>query len=72
MIPRIRELLNAMPFEPFTVRTSDRREYVVPTADHAAVNPKGTYVIVFSDNDSHSDISGLHVAAVVKKANLQS
>jgi hypothetical protein len=45
---------------------------VVPTADHAAVNPKGTYVIVFSDDDSHSDISGLHVAAVVKKANLQS
>ena len=67
MIPRIKELLHSTPFAPFTVRTSDGREYTVPTADHAAVNPKGTYVVLFSDDDSHADVAGLHVAAVVKK-----
>jgi hypothetical protein len=45
------------------VRTSDGREYNVPTPDHAAVNPKGTFVVVFSDNDSHTDVAGLHIAA---------
>jgi hypothetical protein len=67
MIPRIKELLHSTPFVAFTIRTSDGREYVVPTPDHAAVNPKGTYLVVFSDDDSHADVAGLHVAAVVKK-----
>jgi hypothetical protein len=71
MIPRIKELLHSMPFSPFTVRTSDGREYTVPTADHAAVNPKGTYVVVFSDNDTHANVAGLHVAAVVEQSGLQ-
>ena len=71
MIPRIKELLHTTPFSPFTVRTSDGREYIVPTRDHAAVNPKGTYVVLFSDDDSHADVAGLHVAAVVKQTNVQ-
>jgi hypothetical protein len=71
MIPRIKELLHSTPFSPFTVRTSDGREYTVPTPDHAAVNPKGTYVVVFSDNDTHANVAGLHVAAVVEQSNLQ-
>jgi len=71
MIPRIKELLHSMPFSPFTVRTSDGREYIVPTPDHAAVNPKGTYVVVFSDSDTHANVAGLHVAAVVEQSSLQ-
>ncbi|PZR71749.1 MAG: hypothetical protein DLM73_15305 [Chthoniobacterales bacterium] len=67
MIPHIEELLHITPFSPFTVRTSHGREYIVPTPDHAAVNPKGAYVVVFSDNDSHAGIAGLHVAAVVNQ-----
>ena len=66
MVPRIRELLHAAPFEPFKVRTSDGREYLVPTADHAAVHPRGTYVLIFGDDDSTAKISGLHVAALVE------
>jgi hypothetical protein len=66
MIPHIKELLHKTPFSPFTVRTSDGREYTVPTPDHAAVNPKATYVVVFSDNDTHANVAGLHVAAVVE------
>jgi hypothetical protein len=71
MIPRIKELLHSTPFLPFTVRTSDGREYTVPTPDHAAVNPKATYVVLFSDNDTHANVAGLHVAAVVEQSSLQ-
>ena len=71
MIPRIKDLLRTTPFSPFTVRTSDGREYTVPTPDHAAVNPKGTYVVVFSDNDTHANVAGLHVSAVVEQSSLQ-
>jgi hypothetical protein len=64
MIPRIRELLHSSPFVPFTIRTSDGREYLVPTADHAAINPKGSRVIVFADDDSQAEVAALHVATV--------
>jgi hypothetical protein len=66
MIPRIKELLHSTPFVPFTIRTSDGREYIVPTADHAAINPKGSRVIVFSDDDSQAEVAALHVATVVR------
>jgi hypothetical protein len=66
MIPRIRELLHAAPFQPFTIRTSDGREYKVPTSDHAAVSPRGTYTVVFGDDDSAAKIAALHVAALVE------
>jgi hypothetical protein len=67
MIPRIRELLHSTPFVPFTVRTSDGREYLVPTPDHAAVHPKGSYFFVFGDDESSARIIALHVAAIVEK-----
>ena len=66
MIPRIRELLHSIPFVPFTIRTSDGREYNIPTADHAAINPKGSRVVVFSDDDSQAEVAAFHVAAVTK------
>lgn len=66
MIPRIRELLHATPFTPFSIRTSDGREYIVPTADHAAINPKGSRVIVFADDDSQAELAALRVATVLK------
>jgi len=71
MIPRIRELLHATPFLPFTIRTSDGREYRVPTADHAAVNPKGSRLIVFSDDDSQAELAALHVATVVRNGQVE-
>lgn len=64
MIPRIRELLHSTPFVPFIIRTRDGREYIIPTADHAAINPKGSRVIAFSDNDSQVEVAAFHVAAV--------
>jgi hypothetical protein len=70
VIRRIRELLHSTPFQPFLVRTSDGREYSVPTSDHAAIHPRGSYVVIFSDRDSHTDVAGLHVASVVKKISI--
>lgn len=71
MIPRIRELLHAVPFGPFTIRTSDGREYTIPTADHAAVHPKATRVIVFLDNGGQIEVAGLHLAAVSRNDEVQ-
>jgi hypothetical protein len=71
MILRIKELLYSTPFSPFTVRMSDGREYTVPMPDHAAVNPKGTYVVLFPDHDTHANVAGLHVAAVVEQRSRQ-
>ena len=67
MIPRIRELLHSTPFVPFTIRTSDGREYIVPTPDHAAVHPAGSYFFVFGDDESSARITPLHVAAIVEQ-----
>ncbi|MDQ6655822.1 MAG: hypothetical protein M3Y80_08420, partial [Verrucomicrobiota bacterium] len=64
MIPRIRELLDASPFVAFKIRTSDGREYIIPTPDHATITPKGTRVLVFGDDESQTDVAALHVAAV--------
>lgn len=71
MIPRIRELLHAAPFEPFAIRTSDGHEYVVPTADHVAVHLTAPRVNVFFDNGGQLEVAGLHLAAVVKNGQIE-
>jgi len=71
VIPRIRELSHAAPFEPFAIRTSDGHEYVVPTADHVAVHPTAPRVIVFFDNGGQVEVAGLHLAAVVKNGQIE-
>ena len=63
--------MNAAPFEAFSIRTSDGREYIVPTADHAAVHPNATRVFVFFDNRGTVELAGLHVAAVLKNGQVQ-
>jgi hypothetical protein len=38
----------------------------VPTADHVGVNPRGSRVVVWFDDDSSVTISGLHITAIEK------
>ena len=64
MLQEILILLRRRPFEPFAVRTSDGHEYVVPTPDHAALNPKGTRLVIFTDDDQQFSLSSLHVAGI--------
>jgi hypothetical protein len=65
MIADVKDRLNATPFIPFIIRTSDGREYPVPTADHAFVTPRGHRVIVAKDDDSTAVLGPLHINAVI-------
>ena len=66
MIGDIRQHLEAAPFEPFTIVTSSGTRYSVPSADHAGLNPRGTRVVMWFDDDASVTIAGLHVAAIEK------
>jgi len=68
MVEKIRQLLHMVPFMPFKIRTTDGREYLVPTADHAVVRPSGTRVIIFGDNEQDIYLSGLQIVAVEEEA----
>lgn len=64
MIGDIRRLLEAQPFERFSVVTSGGREYFVATRDHADISPSGNRLIIWFDDDSAVTVSGLHITAV--------
>ena len=66
MIGDIRQYLEAAPFEPFTIVTSSGTRYAVPTSDHAGLNPKGSRVVVWFDDESSVTIAGLHLVALEK------
>jgi hypothetical protein len=67
MIADVRQRLQAGPFEPFVIVTSSGHRCRVATADHAGVNPQGSRVILWFDDESSLDISGLHIAAIEKE-----
>jgi hypothetical protein len=69
MIADVRERLLAAPFMPFLIRTSDGREYSVPTADHAFITPRGNRVIVVADDGATAVLGPLHINSVVDQAN---
>lgn len=68
MIALIRPLLEAQPFVPFYILTSGGNRYRVASAAHADVNPPGSQVVVWFDDDSSITVSGLHTVAVEKEA----
>jgi hypothetical protein len=69
MIADVRERLLAAPFVPFLIRTSDGREYSVPTADHAFITPRGNRVIVVADSGATAVLGPLHINSVVDQPN---
>ena len=68
VIADIRQFLESGPFEPFVIVTSSGNRYRVPSTDHAAINPQGSRIVVWFDDESGVIISGLHIAAVEKEA----
>ncbi len=68
MIASIRQFLEEGPFTPFFIITSNGNRYRVATADHASINPRGSQVVVWFDDESSVIISGLHVAALEREA----
>ncbi len=71
MIGDIRHHLEAAPFEPFTIVTTSGTRYSVATADHVGLNPRGSRVVVWFDDDSSVTTSGLHIAAIEKGPSAQ-
>jgi hypothetical protein len=65
MIADVRERLLAAPFVPFVIRTSDGREYSVPTADHTFITPRGNRVVVVTDNGATNVLGPLHINSIV-------
>jgi hypothetical protein len=68
VIADIRQLLEAGPFEPFFIVTSSGNRYRVASADHASINPQGSRVVVWLDDESSVTLAGLHITAVEKEA----
>jgi len=69
MIADVRERLLAAPFVPFLIRTSDGREYSVPTADHAFITPRGNRVIVVANSGATAVLDPLHINSVIDQPN---
>jgi len=67
VIADVRERLLAVPFVPFVVRTSDGREYPVPTRDHAHISPRGNRVVIFLDSGPAVLLGPLHINSIVEQ-----
>jgi hypothetical protein len=65
MIADVGERLSTAPFVPFVIRTSDGREYSVPTADHVFITPRGNRIIVVADNGATAVLGPLHINSVI-------
>ncbi len=65
----MRKQLARVPFVPFSVRTSDGREYSVPKVDHAYITPRGNRVIVTDDKGTVAILGPLHINSVIEQPN---
>ncbi len=61
----IRKHLQITPFVPFSVRTSDGREYPVPTIDHIYLPPSGGRVVISDNQGVVVVLPGLMITGLV-------
>jgi hypothetical protein len=64
MTDEVRRLINAEPFVPFLIKTSDGKQYRVKHPDYLAISPKGGRVTVYADEEVSTMLSALHIVAV--------
>jgi hypothetical protein len=64
MTDTIRSFMNAEPFTPFVIKTSDGRQYRVRHPDYVAISPKGGRVTVYADEETGTMLTALHLVAV--------
>jgi hypothetical protein len=69
MIADVREQLERVPFEPFSIRRSDGDEYAVPAVDQACVTPRGDRVVVIADNGAVAFPGPFPVDGLIQQAN---
>jgi len=63
-VDRILELVDADPFVPFDIRTSDGRAYLVDSPDYFARSRKGDIVTYFTEDDRAVTIRVEHVVSL--------
>ena len=57
--------MNAEPFTPFVVKTSDGSQYRVKHPDYVATSPKGGRITLYEGGDeTGTTLSALHIVAV--------
>ena len=66
MTPDVRQNLSAVPFEKFSVVTSSGHRYPIASPDHAGINPRGSRVVVWFDDDSSVTVSAIDIVAIEK------
>lgn len=64
MTMEIRQRLDAAPFLPFAIRTTDGQRYEVPSPDHAHVHPNGVRVSVYTDDGREHILPSLHLSGI--------
>ena len=64
MTDEVRKLMNAEPFVPFVIKTSDGKQYRVKHPDYVAITPRGGRIVVFADEEASTTLSALHMVAV--------
>ena len=64
MTDEVRKLMNAEPFSPFLVKTSDGKQYRVKHPDYVAISPKGGRVTLYDDEETTTTLSALHIVGV--------
>jgi hypothetical protein len=67
MIEDIELLLSLHPFVPFVIVTRNGQRYRVSSADHAGINPRGSRVHVWFDDDTGVTIAELQIIALEKE-----
>jgi hypothetical protein len=67
MISDIELLLSLQPFHPFVIVTRNGQRYRVSSPDHAGINPRGSRVHVWFDDDTGVTISELQIVALEKE-----
>jgi hypothetical protein len=64
MVEQIIKLLHAVPFLPFKIRTSDGKEYRIPTGDHVLALSNSPSIVVVDDDGLYAILSALHIVLV--------
>ena len=64
MTDEVRKLMNAEPFAPFFVKTSDGKQYRVKHPDYVAISPKGGRITLYDDEETTTTLSALHIVGV--------
>ncbi len=67
-IEKLKEVMHAEPFEPFTLHIADGRSISVPHPDFVSVDPKGRIVHVFR-HDGGSEFVDFRLVTTTKLGN---